>query len=99
MGASKREFTDGREFESKEELDQLYNNAQPNKIDQIEDLLKHALIHPYEQDSILREIRDGIDEERADELIQYLYENRIDPISGGFNYSQNDIKNKLNKEL
>jgi len=99
MGASKREFTDGREFESKEELDQLYNNAQPNKIDQIEDLLKHALIHPYEQDSILREIRDGIEEERADELIEYLYKNQICPIQSGANYTQTDIKNKLNKEL
>jgi len=79
-------------------IDELFN-AEPHKINQIEDLLKNALIHPYEQDSIFREIRDGIDEERADELIQYLYENRIDPISGGFNYSQNDIKNKLNKEL
>ena len=79
-------------------IDELFN-ADPNKVDQIEDLLKYALINPSEQDSILREIKQGIDEERADYLIQYLYENRIDPISGGFNYSQTDIKNKLNKEL
>jgi len=79
-------------------IDELFN-ADPSKIDQIEDLLKHALIHPYEQDSILREIRDGIDEERADELIQYLYENRIDPITSGHNYGKEDARKKVRNIL
>lgn len=94
MGATGKEFLNLR----MSYIDELFN-AEPHKIDQIEDLLKYALIHPDEQDSILREIKQGLDDERADELIQYLYENKIDPISGGFNYSQSDIKNKIKKEL
>ena len=98
MGASKREFTDGREFESKEELEQLYNNAQPNKIYQIEQLLVTSIIDHPERVHIYRELN-NLSEERADELIEYLYKNQICPIQSGANYTQTDIKNKLNKEL
>lgn len=79
-------------------IDELYD-ADPNKLDRIEGLLKTAAIQHELKEELYRELKGAIDTERAEELLEYLYANQVDPISGGLNYSQNDIKNKLNKEL
>ena len=79
-------------------IDELYD-ADPNKLDRIEGLLKTAAIQHELKEELYRELKGAIDTERAEELLEYLYSNQVDPISGGLNYSQNDIKNKLNKEL
>ena len=79
-------------------IDELYD-ADPTKIDRIEGLLKTAAIQYELQEELYREIKGSIDEERADELLEFLYNNQIDPISSGANYGQTDIKNKLNREL
>lgn len=98
MGANSKEFLDGRQFESKEELE-FYNTAAPNKLDRIEGLLKTAAIQYEIKQELYRELKGAIDTERAEELLEYLYNNQIDAISAGVNYGQTDIKNKLDREL
>lgn len=93
MGATAREFLNVR----MSYIDELFN-AEPHKINQIEDLLKNAIIQHEEKQEIYRELK-SIEDQRADELIEYLYKNQICPIQSGANYTQTDIKNKLNKEL
>lgn len=46
----------------------------------------------------LNEIPDD-DEERFYDLIQYLNDNQVDPISAGKPYSQRDILTKLKNEI
>ncbi len=94
MGASSREFL----TERMSYIDELYS-ADPNKLDRIEGLLKSANLQYEIKEELYRELKGIIDEERAEYLLDYLYKNQIEPISGGFNYSQSDIKNKLNKKL
>jgi len=79
-------------------IDELFS-ADPNELDRIEGLLKTANLQYEIKEELYRELKGVIDQERAEELLQYLYNNQVDPISGGLNYSQSDIKNKLNKEL
>lgn len=77
-------------------IDELYN-ADPNKLDRIEGLLKTAAIQYELKEELYRELKGAIDTERAEELLEYLYSNQIDPIASGVNYSQTEIKNKINK--
>ena len=79
-------------------IDELFS-ADPNKLDRIEDLLKSANLQYEIMEDLYRELKGIIDEERADELLEYLYNNQVDPITAGRNYGQSDIKNKLRKEL
>ena len=97
MGANSKEFLDGRQFESKEELE-FYNTAEPSLLYRIETMLKSANLQHELKEELYRELKGVVDQERADELIEFLYKNQIDPITAGGNYSQTDIKNKLNKE-
>ena len=79
-------------------IDELYD-ADPNKLDRIEGLLKTAAIQHELKEELYRELKGAIDTERAEELLQFLYDNQIDPIQSGVNYGQTDIKNKLKREL
>ena len=79
-------------------IDELYS-ADPNKLDRIEGLLKSANLQYEIMEDLYRELRGIVDEERADELIEFLYRNQVDPISAGANYGQTDIVKKIKKEL
>jgi len=89
MGAHSKEFLNDR----MDYIDELFE-SEHNQISKIETLLHRACIEVEEKDSIYREIKDYMTFERAEELINYLYLNQVDPISGGFNYSQSDIIKK-----
>ncbi len=94
MGASSREFLNER----MNAIDELFR-AEPERVHLIEQLLRTAALAPHELEDIDRELLGYIDEERAEELITYLYANQLDPISSGLNYSMTDINNKLNREI
>ena len=47
-----------------------------------------------ELDEYWRELKGYISEDRANEIIEYLYKNQVDPIAAGHNYSQSQIKKK-----
>jgi len=78
-------------------IDELFESDHQYR-DKIISLLKHAIISPEEKDSIEREVRDYIDSQRAEELILYLFNNQIDPITAGHNYGQGDIIKKIKNE-
>ena len=79
-------------------IDELFS-AGDNELDRIEGLLQTAALQPEELNDLYRELKGVIDQQRAEELLEYLYNNQIDPISSGVNYGQTDIKNKLNREI
>lgn len=79
------------------ELDESDYKASINQINAVESLLMTAAIDDSEQNSIYREIA-SMTAQRAVELIEYLRENQVDPISSGHNYSQGDIQSKLELE-
>jgi hypothetical protein len=79
-------------------IDELFN-ARDNDLDRIDGLLLTSSIQYELREEIYREMKGHVDQERADELIEFLYRNQVDPISAGANYGQSDIVNKLNKEL
>ena len=79
-------------------IDELFS-ADLRDLYRIEGMLKSANLQHELKEELYRELKGVIDQERADELIEFLYKNQIDPITAGGNYSQTDIKNKLNKEL
>ena len=57
-----------------------------------------SLIDPEEQKYIYQEISSSISAERARELVSMLEQNQVDPIDAGHNYSQGDIKRKIEEE-
>jgi len=79
-------------------IDELFS-AGDNELDRIEGLLKTAIIEYEVKEELYRELKGVIDQQRAEELLEYLYNNQIDPIQSGGNYGQTDIKNKLKREL
>lgn len=79
-------------------LDELDYKATDNQIVMIEGLLNTSIIDHDEREWIEKELPTA-SQERARELIEYLQNNQQDAIQSGVNYSQTDIKNKLNKEL
>jgi len=67
------------------------------KISYIQFLLQATSIGEQEVIEIENEIsEDKISNTRLDEIIQYLKNNQVDPISQGESYSQTDIQKKLN---
>ena len=62
----------------------------------LEWLLMNAAIPAERERIIWNELYNGVlDDERGKEIIEYLEANQRDPIAGGFNYQQRDIKWKL----
>ena len=89
MGANAKEFLSIR----MNHIDELFNSDY-NQISKIESLLKTAILTPMELDEYWRELKGNISEDRAYEIIEYLYKNQVDPIAAGHNYSQSQIKKK-----
>lgn len=79
-------------------IDELFN-AGHNELDRIEGLIQTAIIEHEAKEELYRELKGVIDQQRAEELLEYLYKNQIDPIQSGGNYGQTDIKNKLKREI
>ena len=79
-------------------IDELYD-ADPNKLDRIEGLLKTAAIQHELKEELYRELKGAIDTERAEELLEYLYANQVDPITGGNNYGYSDAQKKIWNEI
>lgn len=79
-------------------LDELDYKATDNQIVMIEGLLNTSIIDHDEREWIEKELPTA-SQERARELIEYLQNNQQDAIQSGVNYSQTDIKNKLNNEV
>lgn len=75
------------------DIDNSDYKATDSQVDYIDGLLMTANINPEEVDSITRECT-YMNSERASEIILYLKENQVNPITAGLNYSQTDIKNK-----
>ena len=102
MGKNSEDFLNERDWETQEEIEKALENpfdAAPEKINHIEQLLRTSLYDPEQREEITREILGYIDQERAEELIEQLYKNQVDPITAGLNYSQSDIARKLNREI
>lgn len=78
-------------------LDESDYKISDGQIDYIEQLLMTAAIPQEVSDPMYREIS-TMSAERAREVIEYLKENQVEPISSGRGYSQTDIKHKLDKE-
>lgn len=66
--------------------------------DKIESLLLTASITHEAQQELFRELP-IMSANRASEVIEYLIDNQVDPITSGHNYNQTEIKNKINKEI
>lgn len=65
----------------------------------IESLLQRANIPEQQEREIYRNLYDGLyNVIEAQEVIDLLFKNQVDPVSSGFNYQMNDIKRKLNGE-
>ena len=79
-------------------LDELDYKATDNQIVMIEGLLRTSIIDHDEREWIEKELPTA-SQERARELIEYLQDNQQDAIQSGVNYTQTDIKNKLNNEV
>lgn len=80
------------------ELDNLDYKASFEQIDYIDSLMVSSAITPEQLEDIERE-KAYMTSDRAKEVIEMLKENQVDPISSGSNYSQGDIKKKLNEEI
>lgn len=79
-------------------LDEQDYKPSDGQIQYIENLLLSANIQPEEQSSLFNELN-TMSRERASEVIQYLQDNQVDPISAGHNYNMTDIKKKINSEI
>lgn len=64
----------------------------------IEQNLHHSAIPQHEKDRIYRRLHEYTEEE-LEVIWEHVKDNLMCPISSGRNYSQTDIKGKLNKEL
>jgi phage RecT family recombinase len=69
-----------------------------SQIDYIESLLKHANIDHDQRGQIERNLH-SYSSYDAKKCIEMLKENQLNPIDSGFNYTQTDIKNKLEDEI
>ena len=65
------------------------------QISLLDSLLETCDLQIEETDIISRRLNGFLSEGEAEELTNYLLDNQRDPIKGGFNYNQTDIKNKL----
>jgi len=72
--------------------------ATQGQINYIESLLQNSNIDHEERGSIEREF-DDMTAGRAEEVIQYLKDNQLDPITAGTNYSSTDIQKKIQTEI
>lgn len=79
-------------------LDETDYKATDGQIQFVESLLMNVALDHDEQAEIYREIP-VMSQERANELIEYLQENQLDPIQSGNSYGQTDIKNKIANEI
>lgn len=79
-------------------IDELFS-APDDYYYRIESLIQMACINPEEKDELYLELKGQIDLERAEYLINYLYENQVCLIEGGFNYGQKEITNKINRQI
>jgi recombination protein RecT len=79
-------------------LDETDFKATDGQIMMIESLLLNVAI-PHEDQSLIDREIPTMTAERASEVIQMLQENQLDPIRSGNNYSQTDIKQKIQKEI
>lgn len=80
------------------ELDNQDYKASHDQIDYIDSLIMSAAIEPEQLDEIERE-KAYMTAERASEVIAMLKAAQLDPIMSGENYSQSDIKNKIQNEI
>ena len=79
-------------------LDETDYKATDGQIQFVESLLMNVALDHDEQAEIYREIP-VMSQERANELIEYLQDNQLDPIQSGNSYGQTDIKNKIANEI
>jgi recombinational DNA repair protein RecT len=79
-------------------LDENDYQASPNQINRVETLLMTAAIEEREKEDLFREVN-TMSGSRADEVIDYLIDNQVDPIAAGNNYNQNDIAHKIDEEV
>lgn len=80
------------------ELDNSDYGIQHWQTDKIESLLLNANIDPEVSRALYGELS-IMSSDRANKVIEYLENNQTDPITSGRNYSQSDIKKKLNDEI
>jgi recombination protein RecT len=80
------------------QLDEQDYTITSGQQDTIESLLLTANITHEAQQQFFRELP-VMNASRAREVIDYLSENQIDPITAGNNYSQSDINNKIKNEI
>ena len=74
----------------------LARDAEPDQIAQIEKLLETCSLDSDHKKRVEDEITE-LTYARAERCIAWLYENQLDPIDAGGNYSQKDIHKKLDK--
>lgn len=77
-------------------LDESDYKISDSQIDMIESLLLRANL-PQEQKDIIESYYQNYTSTEANDTITLLINNQVDLVSGGFNYNQTDIKNKLNE--
>lgn len=73
--------------------EQDYRISDP-QMDLIESLLMTAAVDPQEQESIFRELQ-TMSGYRASEVINYLQDNQLNPITHGGNYQAEDVKKMI----
>ncbi len=79
------------------DIDNSDYKASDNQTDYIDHLLMTSNISAEQMDDITRECS-YMTSERASEVIQYLKENQVDPISAGIPYGQTEIVKKIKNE-
>jgi recombinational DNA repair protein RecT len=80
------------------QLDETDYKASEGQISYIESLLINVNIDHEEQGGIFRELP-TMSASRAQELIEYLNENQLDPIQSGISYGQTEIKTKIANDI
>lgn len=78
-------------------LDEMDYMATDGQINHIEGLLMTAAVTPEEQEGLFQEVS-TMSASRASQVIEYLTENQLDPITHGGNYDQGDIKATITKQ-
>lgn len=80
-------------------LDNIEHTATSGQEDYIMSLLNTSSYDHEQRAYIEKRVEAGLTKDEAEKLITDLSNNQLDRISAGLNYSQTDIKNKIDKEV